>query len=537
MSEDTRCMLLQQLVYFDFDSNCDFKRGQTLGEWISNFKNNKYYNSQDEKVFSTFYKNVIDSVAKDPVLCGMKISDVNKPRSDDSGLIVAFVDERKNSAIVTFKGTEREVEWADNARFLKYNADGNDGVSTRFQEESLKFYRKWHENNKNIKDIVVSGHSKGGNNATYVTVMDDTNSIRKAVTVNPVGFTKEFYDKYGDRINAKRDIIYNNINEHDAIPVLLNLDGHNTYYKDKYDNYKTAHFLSSLFDFDNPAPGEPFGMEQTVQSEDMKKLGKFIRSWIGDMSLKDRNENVESLSKLIEKGGISNPKDIWNIPGSIVIGGKSIDYLISYMLLHPEFMPVVLKYIKDFTGFDNVKVGALVWAIIEAWAKKKIIEPLTIERALGEALSFFTSEDKQNWIKYRIDELSHMFKIPKILFPDEKGVSTGEELKSSPVATGTSQVNNTSLFIQSENLNQAISSLTQLKKNIEKISGMIEFRAFAADSRFSRKYSERIANIKSNISGLSGALNNIDEELNSINSTYKNCETDILNYLNSSFKA
>ena len=477
MSEDTRCMLLQQLVYFDFDSNCDFKRGQTLGEWISNFKNSKYYNSQDEKVFSTFYKKVIDSVAKDPVLCGMKISDVNKPRSDDSGLIVAFVDERKNSAIVTFKGTERNVEWADNARFLKYNADGNDGVSTRFQEESLKFYRKWHENNKNIKDIVVSGHSKGGNNATYVTVMDDTNSIRKAVIVNPVGFTKEFYDKYGDRINAKRDIIYNNINEHDAIPVLLNLDGHNTYYKDKYDNYKTAHFLSSLFDFDNPAPGEPFGMEQTVQSEDMKKLGKFMRSWVGDMSLEDRNENVESLSKLIEKGGISNPKDIWNIPGSIVIGGKSIDYLISYMLLHPEFIPVVLRYIKDIIGFD------------------------------------------------------------KILFPDEKGVSTGEELKSSPVAISTSQVNNTSLFIQSENLNQDISSLTQLKKNIEKTSGMIEFRAFAADSRFSRKYSERIANIKGNISGLSVALNNIDEELNSINSTYKNCETDILNYLNSSFKA
>ena len=66
---------------------------------------------------------------------------------------------------------------------------------------------------------------------------------------------------------------------------------------------------------------------------------------------------------------------------------------------------------------------------------------------------------------------------------------------------------------------------------------MIEFRAFAADGRFSRKYSERIANIKSNISGLSGALNNINEELNSINSIYKNCETDILNYLNSSFKA
>lgn len=537
MSEDTRCMLLQQLVYFDFDSDCDFKRGQTLGEWISNFKNSKYYNSKDEKVFSTFYKNVIDSVAKDPVLCGMKISDVNKPRSDDSGLIVAFVDERKNSAIVTFKGTEKKVEWADNARFLKHNADGNDGVSTRFQEESLKFYRKWHENNKNIKDIVVSGHSKGGNNATYVTVMDDTNSIRKAVTVNPVGFTKEFYDKYGDRIKAKRDIIYNNINEHDAVPVLLNLDGHNTYYKDKYNNYTKAHFLSSLLDFDNPAPGEPFGMEQTVQSEDMKKLGKFIRSWIGDMSLKDRNENVESLSKLIEKG-ISNPKDILNIPGSIVIGGKSIDYLISYMLLHPEFMPVVLKYIEDFTGFDNVKVEALVRDIIEAWAKIKIIEEsLKIERALGEDLSFFTSEDKQNWIKYCIDKLFHMFKIPKILFPDEKGVSTGEELKSSPVAISTSQINNTSLFIQSENLNQDISSLTELKKNIEKTSGMIEFRAFAVDSRFSHKYSERIANIKSNISGLSGALNNINEELNSINSTYKNCETDILNYLNSSFKA
>ena len=218
-------------------------------------------------------------------------------------------------------------------------------------------------------------------------------------------------------------------------------------------------------------------MEQTVQSEDMKKLGKFIKSWIGDMSLEDRNENVESLSKLIEKGGISNPKDILNIPGSIVIGGKSIDYLISYMRLHPEFIPVVLRYIMDLIGFD------------------------------------------------------------KILFPDEKGVSTGEELKSSPVATSTSQINNTSLFIQSENLNQGISSLTQLKKNIEKTSGMIEFRAFAADSRFSRKYSERIANIKSNISGLSVALNNINEELNSINSTYKNCETDILNYLNSSFKA
>ena len=464
MSEDTRCMLLQQLVYFDFDSNCDFKRGQTLGEWISNFKNNKYYNSQDEKVFSTFYKKVIDSVAKDPVLCGMKISDVNKPRSDDSGLIVAFVDERKNSAIVTFKGTEREVEWADNARFLKYNADGNDGVSTRFQEESLKFYRKWHENNKNIKDIVVSGHSKGGNNATYVTVMDDTNSIRKAVIVNPVGFTKEFYDKYGD------------------------------------------------------------------------KIGKFIRSWISDMSLKDRNENVEILCKYIEKSG--NPKSKAKAVSDILetkeFAVKNVDYIRDYMFLHPDFIPVLSRYIDDITG-DNKKLRLRIWSVILFWEGIKNLDPFY--REMCEALSFFTSEDKQKWIKYRIDELSHMFKIPKILFPDEKGVSTGEELKSSPVATGTSQVNNTSLFIQSENLNQDISSLTQLKKNIEKTSGMIEFRAFAADSRFSRKYSERIANIKGNISGLSVALNNIDEELNSINSTYKNCETDILNYLNSSFKA
>lgn len=536
MSEDTRCMLLQQLVYFDFDSNCDFKRGQTLGEWISDFKKNKYYNSQDEKVFSTFYKKVIDNVAKDPILCGMKISDVNKPRSDDSGLIVAFVDERKNSAIVTFKGTEREVEWADNARFLKYNADGNDGVSTRFQEESLKFYRKWHENNKNIKDIVVSGHSKGGNNATYVTVMDDTNSIRKAVTVNPVGFTKEFYNKYGDRIKAKRDIIYNNINEHDAIPVLLNLDGHNTYYKDKYDNYKTAHFLSSLFDFDNPAPGEPFGMEQTVQSEDMKKLGKFIRSWISDMSLKDRNENVEILCKYIEKSGNhkSKAKAVSDILETKEFAVKNVDYIRDYMFLHPDFIPVLSRYIDDITG-DNKKLRLRIWSVILFWEEIKNLDPFY--REMCEALSFFTSEDKQNWIKYRIDELSHMFKIPKILFPDEKGVSTGEELKSSPVATSTSQINNTSLFIQSDNLNQDISSLTQLKKNIEKTSGMIEFRAFAADSRFSRKYSGRIANIKGNISGLSGALNNINEELNSINSTYKNCETDILNYLNSSFKA
>ena len=128
--------------------------------------------------------------------------------------------------LVVFRGTSKG-EWLDN--FLGGAAtDAEDGVSTKQQVRALKWYQSL---SKAGCYVTVTGHSKGGNKAKYITVLDD--SVDRCVSFNGQGFSEEFIDWYYARIGIRKVIIENHNTEYDYVNWLLHDFGKNFYYKNQ----------------------------------------------------------------------------------------------------------------------------------------------------------------------------------------------------------------------------------------------------------------------------------------------------------------
>ena len=59
----------------------------------------------------------------------------------------------------------------------------------------------------------MTGHSKGGNKAKYITLMDDT--VDHCVSFDGQGFSDEFMETYSDEIAARQHKIENHNVDYD----------------------------------------------------------------------------------------------------------------------------------------------------------------------------------------------------------------------------------------------------------------------------------------------------------------------------------
>lgn len=110
--------------------------------------------------------------------------------SDGTTLAMCFSDSNEpNNAIVAFKGTSGSDEWSD-------NVEGLNKADTKCQKEALDFIE-----GLPYGDIIVTGHSKGGNKAMYVAITSD--KISRCVAYDGQGFSQEFIDKYWAEIQER----------------------------------------------------------------------------------------------------------------------------------------------------------------------------------------------------------------------------------------------------------------------------------------------------------------------------------------------
>lgn len=117
-----------------------------------------------------------------------------------------FVDPQ-GEATVIFRGTAGDYEWYDNGQ-------GGYLSETKQQKEALQYIEGLPYDN-----ITVSGHSKGGNKTQFVAIMSD--KVDRAVSLDGQGFSKEFLEKYKDRIEANRHKITSISAENDYVNCLL----------------------------------------------------------------------------------------------------------------------------------------------------------------------------------------------------------------------------------------------------------------------------------------------------------------------------
>ena len=147
----------------------------------------------------------------DPRLTAMKIlAYTNQP---DNGLVAyCFTDHSDASGIIAFRGTTG-IGWVDNIK-------GGFVTDTPQQLKALEFFDHV-DNVFNFDHYTLTGHSKGGNNAQYITIVAG-DKIDRCVTFNSQGFSAEFIRKYAVEIGKNQNRIIAYESAWDVVNILLN---------------------------------------------------------------------------------------------------------------------------------------------------------------------------------------------------------------------------------------------------------------------------------------------------------------------------
>lgn len=146
---------------------------------------------------------IIRQIQNDPELYSLDIAG-----KDDSVPAICFTDPNDpDNAVVAFKGTTGQKEWWD-------NGSGFGLSDTEKQKEALEYIE-----NLPYDSITVTGHSKGGNKAQYVTVLSD--KVDRCISMDGQGFSQEFLDRYYAEIEKKGGSITNYYLDGDFVSILL----------------------------------------------------------------------------------------------------------------------------------------------------------------------------------------------------------------------------------------------------------------------------------------------------------------------------
>ena len=224
-------LLLENLMYMTSDEPLRQVIGsenKTVEQLISSIDINKLESNKDYGSYMTGndWKNIITAIKQDDQILNMQIvnTNVDKGANGGGGASALFVDPSTKEAVVAFRGTAGG-EWKDNFTGGG-KTDAADGVSTFQQENALEWYQSLGLDD--YDSITVTGHSKGGNKAKYITIMDD--SVDRCISFDGQGFSDEFIEKYGDQIAANQGKIANHNVDSDYVNLLLNDVGDTTFY-------------------------------------------------------------------------------------------------------------------------------------------------------------------------------------------------------------------------------------------------------------------------------------------------------------------
>lgn len=201
-------ILLDNLIYLKWNA----KEDEKLINIVYDLLNYKQFDSLMDAVGSCIVRisteewfEILKQIISKPNFRNLRMKNVD---SYIKGMRFAcFVDD-ENNATVVFRGTATVNEWKD-------NGEGAYKYETIEQVDALNFI-----NSLEYDNITVTGHSKGGNNAQYVTVLSP--KITRCISVNGQGFSDEFVSKYKEEINQNYSKVISINAKYDYVNCLFN---------------------------------------------------------------------------------------------------------------------------------------------------------------------------------------------------------------------------------------------------------------------------------------------------------------------------
>lgn len=347
-------LLLVNLTYLDGGAplpNILEAESLTVGEMVNSIDLDAIDDDKEYLCFVTGFdwKNLIKAIKRNDSIMNTHIacSHFDQAFGGGGGVSAVFINHANNEAVVAFRGTA-ENEWTDD--FV-----GGNTIDSLQQINALEWYRKvYAELELERFSITVAGHSKGGNKAKYIAILNDT--PQRCVAFDGQGFSDRFMSFYRDRIVLRQDVIENHNIDFDYVNILLNDVGKKFYYIG-YDygkgGFAEAHSPNTFFNFKQNGD-YTIKLNPNGQRPEMQILDQFMNSMVRSaLSEKEKNETNEMVGMLVEKaftiGKDVTVNDFMNYLCDLIGNPKYTDnaaYLVAYCI----------KYSRNVPGFfDSVK--------------------------------------------------------------------------------------------------------------------------------------------------------------------------------------
>ena len=399
MSISTKeALLLNNLIYLDptigpYPDPREFI-GKTIGDWLGAIDLDLLYDPGGVPLPMTTMaerRNVIIAAMRDPFLMEMKILIVYIDDSEEvASTNAVFLSESTPDAVFVFRGTDTRnslAQWKDN--FYAANA-----TDTPHQIKALEWYRKYvSEYDLSPLEVTVTGHSKGGNKAKYITILDD--SVDHCISFDGEGFSDKFFEKYKREILLRSDRIQNHMVNYDYVSPIMNDVGSSMYYHGH--NYGTGrfvenHMVNTFMKFDEEGD---FKMEvdENGKPAEIMVLDEFINSYLRSMDDERRGSALATFgsiaSTLMNAGKRLNAQTT----GLLILNEtkkeencRNIAYLAAYLIRFEQRYPVMIDMVNSvFSKFDMEEMANYVnlFAQIINWKRRFLWINMDFARAVS----------------------------------------------------------------------------------------------------------------------------------------------------------
>lgn len=413
MLSDEQLMLLEQVTYIDdwFDSEYGTFRIRNVADMMADFDEEKLKEldamkeeSPGGKLTATGaeWAAIIRAIQQDDELMKLELQESNT----DAEMYCFIYPDKKEEAVVVFRGTVDGDEWYDNVK-------GLNTADTECQVEALDFVESLPYDN-----ITVVGHSKGANKAQYVTILSD--KVNRCVAMDGQGFSQKFLDKYYVEISEKGKLITNHSLANDYVHILMfPVPGATqVYYKGMEENYgfPQNHYSGYFFVFKENTDGT-LGLElsEVVEREaqcmtylreltyfiinvmpEEKKPGAvdFIGTVLALAMNKDATFTIEYNGVEYKDGELTKM-----VIGDVDSLATVLAYILKYMDTYGVESNDIRNIIREFGG-EELLDKALV--VITALGNPVIIPVTALADPLAWILEYLISEATDDEIDYKI---------------------------------------------------------------------------------------------------------------------------------------
>lgn len=376
-SQGNEAAIINVLMYLDIE-DVPIKDGRTFQEitealgtiydsqtGYNQFKSDHWENGLTEADYSRMYKErqrqyqiLVNAATNNPHLASMVIGNQSMkmtPSYEKGGLEACTFTDSNGNVIVAYRGTG-SGEWIDNGEGVAgYETD------TEQQREAMEYFdRVVRENNYNEDmNIIITGHSKGGNKAQYTTVNSENRDlIDKCFNFDGQGMSPEAIKKFKlslgeESFNKAINKMYGFYSENDFVHVLgipLVPNGNRYYFESQLtkgiEDIAKNHYFDDYLNEDGSFSRqtnkgslaklvENFALEMVALApEDRSKVANIIMSL-----MQGKNETVNG----------DNISEIDKIPG----GFLAIYKLIPELLGTPDGLKALAGIIGE--GFESVE--------------------------------------------------------------------------------------------------------------------------------------------------------------------------------------